>query len=140
MDSGRTEHRRESKRVAPCGHEEQQVEICRQNSKENIAERQNLAVPDRADSDEHGSTAVRGPNLPIYVAIMQARDLPSQLNPEVTQAVFSDDPARQLEATTTLRKLLSKEANLPVDRIIACGVVPRFVEFLAGPHTALQVR
>ena len=141
MDPGRTEHRRESEHVAPCGRcEEQQVEICRQNSVENIAERQHLAVLDGADSDEDGSTAVRSSNLPIYGAVMQARDLLSQLNPEVTQAVFSDDPARQLEATTRLRKLLSKEANPPIDRIITCGVVPRFVEFLAGPHTTLQVR
>jgi hypothetical protein len=75
-----------------------------------------------------------GPSLPQLTCFL------SQLNPEVIQAVFSDDPARQLEATTKLRKLLSKEDNPPIDRIIACGVVPRFVEFLAGPHAALQVR
>ena len=141
MDSGSTGHRRESEHVAPRGRcEEQQVEICRQNSGENIAERQHLAAPDGAYSDEHGSIAVRSSSLPIHGAVMQARDLLSQPNPEVTQAVFSDDPARQLEATTRLRKLLSKKANPPIDRIIACGVVPRFVEFLAGPHTVLQVR
>ena len=106
----------------------------------NIPERQNLAVSDGAGSNEDGSTAVRGSSLLIYVAVMQARDLQSQLNPEVIQAVFSDDPARQLEATIKLRKLLSKEDNPPIDCIIACGVVPRFVEFLAGPHAALQVR
>ncbi len=63
----------------------------------------------------------------------------SQIHPETIQAVFSDDPARQLEATTALRRLLSKKDNPPIDRIIACGVVPRFVEFLAGPRAALQV-
>ena len=148
--------------------EEQQVEIRRQKREENIAKRRNLAVSDGADSDEEGSAAVRTSNLSIYTTLMQARDPPlrchtstepclaapsapasalllltcflSQLNPEVIQAVFSDDPARQLEATTKLRKLLSKEDNPPIDRIIACGVVPRFVEFLAGPHAALQVR
>ena len=64
----------------------------------------------------------------------------SQLNPELIQAVFLGDSARQLEATTKLRELLSKEVNPPRNHIIACGVVPRFVEFLAGPHAALQVR
>ncbi len=80
------------------------------------------------------SPFARGTCLPRLTCFL------SQLNPEVIQAVFSDDPARQLEATTKLRKLLSKEDNPPIDRIIACGVVPRFVEFLAGPHAALQVR
>ena len=76
MDSGRTEHRRESEHVAPRGRcEEQRVEICGQNSKKNIAEGRNLAISDGTDSDEDGSTAVCGSNLPIYIAVMQARDL-----------------------------------------------------------------
>ena len=75
MDSGRTEHHRESEHIAPHGRrEEQQVEICRQNSKENIAERQNLAVSDGAESDEDVSNTVRGSNFPVYITIMQARD------------------------------------------------------------------
>ena len=73
MDSGRTERRQESEHVAPRGRrEEQQVQICRQNRQQNIADRQNLAVPNEEDSDEGGSTAVRGSNLPIYVAVMHA--------------------------------------------------------------------
>ena len=141
MDPGSPEHRQESEDIAPRGrHEERRVEIRRQKCKENIAERQILVVPDGADSDKDGSTAVRGSNLPIYVAVMQARDLLSQLNPEVIQAVLSDDRARRLEATTRLRKLLSKKDDPPIDRIIACGVVPRFIEFLAGPCPVLQVR
>ena len=70
MDSGRIEHRRESEHIAPRGRrEEQQVEICRQKSEENIAERKNLTVPDGADSDEDGFTAVRGLNLPIMLPL-----------------------------------------------------------------------
>ena len=53
--------------------------------------------------------------------------------------VLSDDPARQLDAATKFRKLLSKEENSPVEQVIECGVVPRFVQFLQGDHVMLQV-
>jgi importin subunit alpha-1 len=53
--------------------------------------------------------------------------------------VFSDDPDRQLDATTKFRRLLSKEKNPPIERVIECNVVPRFVEFLRNGHSMLQV-
>lgn len=53
--------------------------------------------------------------------------------------VMSDNIDLQLDCTTKFRKLLSKEKNPPIERVIACGVVPRFVEFLRSSHSMIQV-
>ena len=53
--------------------------------------------------------------------------------------VFSNDVDLQLDATTKFRKLLSKEKNPPIERVIECRVVPRFVEFLQTGNSMLQV-
>eukprot|EP01118_Nematostelium_gracile_P018945 TRINITY_DN858_c0_g1_i1.p1 TRINITY_DN858_c0_g1~~TRINITY_DN858_c0_g1_i1.p1 ORF type:complete len:519 (-),score=189.94 TRINITY_DN858_c0_g1_i1:255-1811(-) len=54
--------------------------------------------------------------------------------PQLLNAVFSNDGAAQLEATTQFRKLLSIERNPPIQEIIDSGVVPRFVQFLTGAN------
>lgn len=49
---------------------------------------------------------------------------------EIMRGMMSHDEDQQLAATTSARKILSRERNPPIDLMIQCGVVPRCVEFL----------
>ncbi|KAI8371790.1 importin alpha protein [Radiomyces spectabilis] len=102
-----------------------QVEIRKQKKEENLAKRRNFDnLPD--DSDDE---------------VDDIANLDSQLMevlPGMVQGVYSNDVELQLMTTTQFRKLLSKEKNPPIEQVIACGVVPRFVEFLRSSHTSLQ--
>jgi len=59
--------------------------------------------------------------------------------PQMVAGVFSNTPEEQLVATAKFRKILSKERNPPIEKVIECGVIPRFVEFLSSTHNTLQV-
>jgi hypothetical protein len=53
--------------------------------------------------------------------------------------VFSENVGDQLAATAKFRKILSKERNPPIEKVIECGVIPRFVQFLSSDTNSLQV-
>ncbi|KAI0754077.1 armadillo-type protein [Daedaleopsis nitida] len=93
---------------------EQQVEIRRQKREENISKRRNFLPSTGPDSDDESGVG----------------SWESPLADDMIAGVFSDEPDRQLDATT------KKEP--PIERVIECGMVPRFVEFLRGDNAMLQ--
>lgn len=108
--------------------EEQQVEIRKQKRDENLAKRRNLNLaspPPGAgvDSDDES----------VGIELQLKEELPSMI-----EGVFSESIDAQIQATTKFRKLLSKERNPPIEKVIECGVVTRFVQFLRSPHTLVQ--
>ena len=83
------------------------IEIRKQKKEDSLAKRRNLNLTRNEDDDE----------------------IDEQFAPLVA-GVFDADLNLNLNATTSFRKLLSKERNPPIDQVIQCGVVPRFIQFL----------
>jgi len=59
--------------------------------------------------------------------------------PILKEQLLTNDLQRQLDATTSFRKLLSMEKNPPIDEVIDAGVVPIFIHMLQSiDHPTLQ--
>ena len=137
--------------------EDQQVEIRKLKKEENLAKRRNLDTKvqewdgvsgDTSESDEDSGLLNRKVSSWIrrienWMRILQfIQMLIVQILeefPQMVAGVFSDTVGEQLVATAKFRKILSKERNPPIERVIECGVIPRFVEFLSSDTTLLQV-
>ncbi|ANB11341.1 karyopherin alpha [Sugiyamaella lignohabitans] len=110
--------------------EEAQIEIRKAKRDENLTKRRNLNAVQLSTSDsEDDDEADASQALEVQL---------SQELPVMIQNLYSEDLDLQLDATTKFRKLLSKERNPPIQQVIECGVVPKFVEFLQSNHTILQ--
>ncbi|KAI9216160.1 armadillo-type protein [Blastocladiella britannica] len=113
---------------------EHQVELRKQKREETLSKRRNLTrlstdVDDDLDDllDDPNSEADYLHGQPLALRLQQ-----------YTSAVYSDDADSQLKGVEAFRKILSKEINPPIDDVINCGVVRRFVEFLGSANSKLQ--
>ncbi|GAB5590268.1 Importin subunit alpha-1 [Umbelopsis nana] len=106
--------------------EAQQVEIRKQKREENLTKRRNFN-PNEFSEDSEDDIDINNTDSQL-----------AEILPDMIQSVYSDDVEVQLQATARFRKLLSKEKNPPIEEVIACGVVPRFVEFLRSPNSNVQ--
>lgn len=125
-----------------------QVELRKQKKEESLAKRRNFTTQSLpADSDDEIETEVSDSQVKPEIIWLSTRFTTenislfqlSQLLPVLTQNIMSDEVETQLNATAQFRKLLSRERDPPIEQVIACGVVPRFVQLLASPNPMLQV-
>ncbi|CAD6955297.1 unnamed protein product [Tilletia controversa] len=116
--------------------EEAQVEIRRQKRDENLAKRRNLAYHpnDASDTSITDDDADADDDIEEELSALGS----DQALAHMIQAIHSNDVDEQLQATMSFRKLLSKEKNPPIDKVIECNVVDIFVSFLTSPHAMLQ--
>ncbi|ODQ68290.1 ARM repeat-containing protein [Nadsonia fulvescens var. elongata DSM 6958] len=110
---------------------EAQVEIRKAKRDENLTKRRNLtSFITNADTDDKSDTEVDANEGPSFEDEVKLPIMISNIN--------SDSMELQLDSTTKFRKLLSKEKKPPIDQVIQCGVVPRFVQILSSPHPRVQ--
>lgn len=103
------------------------VEIRKSKRDEGLTKRRNLTAVANDSEDEDDAEDEN------EITNQLSRDLPDML-----ANLASDDIQLQLDATVKFRKILSKEKNPPIQQVIQCNIVPRFIEFLMSSNTLLQ--
>ncbi|KND03887.1 hypothetical protein SpCBS45565_g05181 [Spizellomyces sp. 'palustris'] len=103
------------------------VELRKQKREESLAKRRNLAALNGAQSESEDESMSVETNAQLQETVGQG-----------VRGVFSGNVEEQLQSTARFRKLLSKERNPPIEEVIACGVIPKFVEFLRSTNPMLQ--
>ena len=113
--------------------EEASVEIRKQKREDALFKRRN--VPTRSSlessesSDEYDSDELAGGST---ISSKHAIPLINTLA-EHCKGIYSNDLNEVWQNIKAFRKILSKGKHPPIDEVIKCGVVPRFVELLSLP-------
>jgi len=100
--------------------EDQAVQIRKQEKEEALARRRR--TEEEAASGIGGGDGMMGDG--------NGSGVPSEHIQKLCQGLLADDPQVLFNTTQQFRKLLSIEHNPPIQDVINCGVVPKFVEFL----------
>lgn len=116
------------------------VQLRKQNRDEQVMKRRGAVGA--TDKPDENSCVVANVDKPVETSTkLSSSDIQERLKnlPRLVEALNSADVARQLEAATEFRKLLSIEKNPPIQQVINTGVVPRLIALLACvQHETLQ--
>lgn len=118
--------------------EETTVEIRKAKREDSLNKRRNLV--EATATSVGGATAAAQSSLESMAdglsSIPRASELTAaqlaQQLPNMVQALYSPDLETQHRATVEFRKVLAKERNAPIQTVVDAGVIPRFVDILAG--------
>ncbi len=118
--------------------EESQVEIRKNKREDSLNKRRNI-VEAAAEAPASAAEPLSGGDRGLAASSASPRrehdmtpsELAQQL-PNMVQSLYSPDLASQYASAVAFRKVLAKERNAPIQKVVDCGVIPRFVEILAG--------
>jgi importin subunit alpha-1 len=109
---------------------EQTVQLRKDKREESINNRRKTEITTLANTAASATQDIL--NKPDLSQQERAAEMQQRLKvlPELVRMLHSDEQAKQVEATTQFRKLLSIERQPPIQEVIDCNVVPRLVQFL----------